>query len=293
MQRTTPEAPSLLGRLTIRHAGSLTRLCAEINREFHRLYPEVEIIDVGGGGVQMAREVAAGKECDIYASVDYSNIPNLMMPDLADWYVVFASTGFVLRYTDKSKYANQVNATNWFEILQRDDVAFWRSDPEGDPAGYRTLMVLQLAEQYYGVPGLCQRLAEKSEKQFLSVHFLEERDTGYAFSYSSHLMGGKSVRLPDAINLSSDAFEGNYRKASVTIQSLKPGITVDIKGERIRIGLTILKNSTNRGAATAWVQLILSEVGAAMIREAGKCPLNPTFEGDLTKLPFIPGKHSK
>jgi molybdate/tungstate transport system substrate-binding protein len=265
-------------------------MCAEIHKEFLRLYPKVEIVDLGGGGVRMAREVAAGKECDIYASVDYSNIPNFLIPDLTDWYVIFASTGFVLRYTDKSKYANQVNTTNWFEILQRQDVTFWRSDPEDDPAGYRTLMVLQLAEKHYGIPGLYERLAEKSGKQFLSTAFLEERDKGYSFSYSSHLMGGKAVSLPDEINLSTDAFGDNYRNAGVTIQGLKPGIAVNMQGERIRIGLTILRNCANQEAANAWVQLILSKAGIAIIKQAGKCPLKPIFGGDFTKLSFIPSE---
>ena len=107
----TPESrsPSLAGMLTVRHAGSLTPMCAETHREFKVRHPQVETIDVGGGGVAMARDLAAGKECDVYASVDYSNIPNLLIPDFADWYVVFAATGFVLRYTEKSKYAPTVS----------------------------------------------------------------------------------------------------------------------------------------------------------------------------------------
>ena len=143
----------LSGRLTVRHAGSLTPMCAEIHREFKLLNPEVEIVDVGGGGVLMAREMAQGKDCDVYASVDYSNIPNLLIPDFADWYVIFGATGFVLRYTEQSKYASEISAENWIDMVQRDDVPFWRSDPEGDPAGYRSLMVFQLAETHYWYPG--------------------------------------------------------------------------------------------------------------------------------------------
>ncbi len=139
----------------------------------------------------MARDLALGKECDVYASVDYSNIPNLMIPDFADWYVIFAATGFVLRYTDKSTYAEEVlkDSDNWIDIIQRDDVSFWRSNPEGDPAGYRTLMVLQLAEKYYGIPGLYKRMVAKSGERFLTAETVGLRDSGYSFSYSSHLGG--------------------------------------------------------------------------------------------------------
>ena len=142
------EAHPLSGKLTFRHAGSLTPMCAEIHKEFRLLHPGVEIIDVAGGGVSMARDLAQGKECDVYASVDYANIPGLLIPDFADWFIVFGSDGFVLRYTDASKLAQEINAANWLDIIQRDEVAFWRGDPEGDPASYRTLMVFQLAEKF-------------------------------------------------------------------------------------------------------------------------------------------------
>ena len=119
--------PALTGRLTVRHAGSLTPMCAEIHSAFRSMHPQVETVDVGGGGVAMARDLASGKECDVYASVDYSNIPNLLIPDFAEWYVIFAATGFVLRYTDTSKYAEEINSDNWIDIIQREDVG------SGDP----------------------------------------------------------------------------------------------------------------------------------------------------------------
>jgi molybdate/tungstate transport system substrate-binding protein len=286
VKEATPAKPTVLsGKLTVRHAGSLTPMCAEVHKAFSQLHPDVNIVDVGGGGVQMARETASKRDCDVYASVDYSNIPNLLIPDLAEWYVIFASTGFVLRYTDKSKYADELTPENWFDIVQRDDVGFWRSNPEGDPAGYRSLMVLQLAEKWYGVPGLYERVAAKSGKQFLSFETLPLRDAGYCFSYSSHLMSGKALNLPDQINLSSADHADYYRQASVTIPSLKPGGKVTMRGERIRIGLTIPSTCTNVDAAVAWTHLLLSETGRAAIEHVGKVPIKPIFGGDLSKIP--------
>ena len=278
-------AAALSGKLTVRHAGSLTPMCAEVHTLFRSMYPQVETVDIGGGGVAMARDLALGKECDIYTSVDYSNIPNLLIPDFDDWYVIFAATGFVLRYTDKSKYADEIYSNNWIEIIQSDDVSFWRSNPEGDPAGYRTLMVLQLAEKHYGIPGLYERMAAKSGERFLTAETVGCRDSGYSFSYSSHLGGGSAIHLPDRINLSNDAFADYYAQANVTIPSLRPGAMVRMKGERIRIGLTIPKACTNVDAAVAWVQLVLSSRGAALIEKVGKLPLTPVFGGDISRVP--------
>ena len=279
------ETTHFSGRLTIMHAGSLTGMCKAVHDEFKLLNPDAEIADVSGGGVMLVRELNKGKQADIYLSVDYADIPKLMIPELADWYVIFAATGFVLRYTDQSKYAGEVNASNWLDVILREDVSFWRSDPENDPAGYRSLMVFQLAEKYYKIPGLAKKLAEKSGKQFLSANIISERDKGYSFSYSSWTMGGKIIPLPDEINLSNEKFSDYYRQANVTIPGLKPGTAVTMHGEPIRMGLTIPKTCINRPASLAWTQLLLSNKGKDLMEKAGKRSLKPVFGGDLRKVP--------
>jgi molybdate/tungstate transport system substrate-binding protein len=267
------------------HAGSLTGMCRALHEEFKRLNPDVAIVDVSAGGVMLIRDMAKGKQTDLYLSVDYADIPALMIPEFADWYVIFAATGFVLRYTDQSKYAGEVNSNNWLEIIQREDVPFWRSDPENDPAGYRSLMVFQLAEKYYKIPGLAKKLTEKSGRQFLAANIMSERDKGYSFSYSSWTMGGKIILLPDEINLSNEKFSDYYQQASVTIPGLKPGTSVILHGEPIKLGLTIPKTCINRPAALAWARLLLSAKGKALMEKAGKRPLQPVFGGDLSKVP--------
>src|SRR5271157_2035396 len=98
------DTEKLSGKLTVMHAGSLTGMCRLVHEEFKKLCPEVEINDISAGGVMLLRQVASGKQADLYLSVDYADIPKLMIPEFADWYVIFAATGFVLRYTDQSKY---------------------------------------------------------------------------------------------------------------------------------------------------------------------------------------------
>ena len=279
------EQTGVFGKLTVMHAGSLTGMCRAVHEEFKRLHPDVDIVDVSAGGVMLIRDMARGKQTDLYLSVDYADIPSLMIPEFADWYVIFASTGFILRYTDQSKYAAEINSANWIDIILRDGVAFWRSDPENDPAGYRSLMVFQLAEKYYKIPGLAKKLTEKSGRQFLSAGAIAERDKGYSFSYSSWTMGGKIIQLPDEINLSNDKFADYYQQASVTIPGLKPGTSVIMHGEPIRLGLTIPKTCINRPAALAWTRLLLSANGKSLMEKAGKNPLKPVFAGDLSKVP--------
>jgi molybdate/tungstate transport system substrate-binding protein len=77
------------------------------------------------------------------------------------WNIRFATNQLVLCYTDKSRFAKEINADNWRKILSRKGVIWGHSDPNLDPCGYRSLMVLQLAEKFYKQPGLYDRLIAK------------------------------------------------------------------------------------------------------------------------------------
>jgi molybdate/tungstate transport system substrate-binding protein len=97
----------------------------------------------------MARMISElGKPADIMASADFKVIDKTLIPGYADWNIRFATNQLVLCYTDKSRYADEVNArttgpTSW---PGKKDVVWGHSDPNLDPCGYRSLMVLQLAE---------------------------------------------------------------------------------------------------------------------------------------------------
>ena len=79
------------------------------------------------------------------------DVPGTGRP-FASWYVTFATNRMVLAISPKSPLAGQFTASNWFKLLTRPGVRFGLADPRFDPAGYRALMVLQLAERYYHDP---------------------------------------------------------------------------------------------------------------------------------------------
>lgn len=92
------------------------------------------------------------------ASADFTTIDAMLIPNRASWNIRFATNQLVLCYTDKSRYADEVDAHNWHHILGLKGVVWGHSDPDLDPYGYRSLMVLQLAEKYHKEPGLYDRL---------------------------------------------------------------------------------------------------------------------------------------
>ena len=72
----------------------------------------------------------------------------------ADYYIRFATNTLVLAYTNSSKHASEINSINWYSILSSSNVKLGLVNPELDAIGYRTLMAIQLSQDYYGAKGL-------------------------------------------------------------------------------------------------------------------------------------------
>ena len=279
--------------LPIFHAGSLTIPLAQISEEFNKLYPDVEILSEGAGSQTTIRKhTELGRECGIIASADYTIIPQLMFPEYADWYITFACNRMVIAYTDSSQFADEVDKDNWYEILQREGVRYGRSDPDQDPCGYRTLMVWQLAEDFYNAPGLYSKLYGAENKDIMRpksvdlIALLESGDLDYAFEYSSVAAQHKLnfVDLPPQIDLSSEEFKDYYARAEVKVKGKKPGEFLTKKGKPIVYGVTIPKNFPRQEIAIAWIDFLLSPEGRAIMEANGQPPITPATN-DKSKLP--------
>ena len=289
----TPTSPTLSGKLQIFHAGSLTIPFAQVNKEFNKLYPDVEILAEGAGSATTIRKVTElHKECGVIGSADYTLIPELMFPDYADWYIIFATNQMCIAYTDKSKFASEINSANWYEILQREGVTYGRSDPDQDPCGYRTLMVWQLAEEHYNAPGLYNKLYETAgdlmrPKSVELIALLESGDLDYAFEYTSvaaqHSL--KHVKLPPEINLADANFKDFYAQAQVEIAGTEPGTKITVTGAPVVYGVTIPKDFPRQELAIAWLEFLLGAEGTSIMETNGQPPVLPAVTNDADKLP--------
>ncbi len=249
--------------LTIYHAGSLTIPFDDVTKEFNKLYPDIKVeVEAAGSATAIRKVTELGKKASIIASSDYTLIPEMMFPEYAEWYITFAYNRMVIAYTDKSQFGNEINRDNWYDILQRDGVKYGRSNPDRDPCGYRTLMVWQLAEDYYNVPGLYDKLYGAAgelirPKEVDLIALLESGDLDYAFEYSSvatqHNLN--YVVLPAEIDLSSQEFRDYYSKVKVEIAGKKPGETITKTGKPIVYAITIPKETPHTEVTLAWVDL--------------------------------------
>jgi molybdate/tungstate transport system substrate-binding protein len=297
----TTTVPKLSGTLQIFNAGSLTAPFEQISDEFNKIQPDVEILAEAAGSATTIRKVTElGKECGVIGSADYQLIPQLMFPQYADWYIVFASNQMVIAYTDQSKFASEITSKNWYEILQREGVTYGRSDPDQDPCGYRTLMVWQLAEKYYNASGLYNSLYGAPgdlmrPKSVDLIALLQSGDLDYAFEYSSVAMQQKLkyVELPPNINLSDVNFEDFYAQAGVEIAGANPGEKTLMKGSPIVYAVTIPTNFPRQELAIAWVDFLLSSKGMGIMEANFQTPIIPAQTNDLSKLPEALKKYVK
>lgn len=290
-----PEQPKggLTGDLVLFHAGSLAVPLREVSALFREENPGVVVKAEAAGSRDSARKISdLGRPCDVLASADYQVVADLLIPKHADFNIRFAANEMAIAYTPKSKFSDKIASDNWPEILSRPEVAVGRADPDRDPCGYRTVMVIQLAEKHYISPGLADRLVAK-DRRFIRpketdlLALLESGEIDYLFIYRSvieqHRL--KMVLLPAEVNLGSPALEDRYRAASVTISGGKPGITVTQRGEAIVYSVTIPHGSPNPAAAEAYVALLLSPRGQEILRANGQTPIRPALADHCDKLP--------
>lgn len=276
-------APS--GKVIIFHAGSLTVPFAKIEKAFEAAHPDIDVQREAGGSTKMARMISElEKPADIMASADFAVIDKGLIPAHADWNIRFATNRLVLCYTDKSQYADEITPLNWFDILKRNDVVWGHSDPNLDPCGYRSVMVLKLAETHYGMKGLYDDLiANRPMKNIRpkSVELISLLNTGnmdYAFEYLSVAVqhGLKYVEFPDAINLGDYRFDETYKKAEVKVAGKKPGTFLTRKGKSCTYGITLLKDAPNPDAATLFLDFLLDpNQGLKILKEMGQPPFVP------------------
>ena len=290
--------------LKVYHAGSLAKPMTAMEAAFEAESPNVDVQLHSGGSTKLAKEITElDAVSDVYASADYSLIPNLLMPaDKADWYATFAKNGLVLCYTDKSKFADELTADNWYEILGRDDVAWAFSDPNLDPCGYRSLMVIALAENEYNNDMIFDNLVAANSaitateadgvvtvdatetdptypltiraKSVDLITGLEAGNLDYAWEYRSvgaqnAADGVKFIELPAAIDLSSVDYTDEYAKVQINTGG---GV---MKGKPVVYGVTVPTNADQTEAGTEFVGMLLGTTGQQIMTEAGQPPIVP------------------
>jgi len=280
--------------LTIFHAGSLSVPFREVSALFEQRHPGVTVKAEAAGSRDCARKISdLGRSCDVFGSADYKVVENLLMPEHVDFNIRFATNEMAIVHTPKSNRADEINSANWYNILLDDDVIFGRSDPNSDPCGYRTVMIFELAEKHYGVPGLATALTKKHGDKYIRpketdlLALLEAGEIDYVFIYRSvgQQHGLKTLRLPDEVNLRSPELADLYGTATVTVTGKRPGEFIMRSGGPIVYSVTIPTSAQNNELAEAYLALLLSAEGQAIMRKCGQEPIVPAQTLQYDRVP--------
>lgn len=280
--------------IIIFHAGSLSVPFKELATEYEKLNPGTKVLLEPAGSLVCARKITElRKPCDIIASADYFVINELLIPNYTKWSIRFASNEIVVAFQEKSKYASEINTSNWTDILMKDDVTFSRSDPNSDPCGYRTLLTFKLAEKFYNRLGLAEKLASKNKdfirpKEVDLVALVEANAVDYMFQYKSVAIQHnlKYIELPREINLGDPAMNDIYKTVSQDITGSTPGSKMTVTGEYINYSLTVLENAPHSKDAVNFVSFLLSDRGMDIFRKNGQQPIRPCTSGQPGMIPI-------
>jgi molybdate/tungstate transport system substrate-binding protein len=303
----------------------------EVEQAFEQEHPSVDLQIEGHGSIQVIRQVTElGHKADLLMVADYSLIPVMMyttmIPDtdesFSNWCIRFATNRMVLAYTNHSRYANEINTSNWCSILSRPDVRFGFPNPSVDALGYRALMTIQLAEGQpenqrafkslitdnfdppinsipegencvITVPEVQQPKSDKVTLRASSIHLiplLETSNVDYCFLYLSNAQqcGFSFIEFPDEINLGNPEYDSLYEHVRVSFEHQRfSTINLDRYGKTINYGLTIPKNTLHPELSAGFVKFILEGKGRGIFESAYHPVFSPAFTDNLSGLPAI------
>ncbi|MFC1806504.1 extracellular solute-binding protein [Planctomycetota bacterium] len=270
-------------------ADSLYASFKEIEAEFERLNPDVDLLIETHGSVMVSR-IAAARGADVVALADHRLVEKVLSPKHTSWVAKFVTTEIVLAGTTASKYRDEINGANWFEILLRPDVKYGCATPSLDPCGYYTRITWALAEQHYFTSrgkqrALTQELIDNCPPQhvirdanaLVSEHLVQAR-IDYAFVYRTHAIDHRLpyVTLPKEINLGDASLAALYSKAQGIAPDYKGG-TEFLKGAPIAYGVTVFDNTKHPAESREFVRFLLSEGGLSILERSQFRPLKPAL----------------
>ena len=281
---------TLSGELILGQASGLAAPLQAISKRFLQKYPRVTI---AAGGREATRQAFdSGWSCDVLASADDQIVESFLVPEVAEFNIRFAANEMVLAYASWSKYAAEVTPQNWPKVLLRPEVSFGRADPLSTPCGYRTVMLLQLAEKFYPTPELAAQFLAKDVRYVRAreselVRLLKSGEIDYLFMYRSVIEqeGLKMVLLPDEINFGSPAQAEHYQTAAVKTEGSMAGQWIEKRGEPIACSVSIPRHASHPRLAEAYSNLLLSPEGQALLKAHAQHPLAPAVADPLEKVP--------
>ena len=167
--------------------------------KFQSEHPNVKVdIQYMGSSAAIKQVTSLNKTPDIVVSADYTLIDNQLIPKYTSYNLQYARNEMGNRLTlTKSKNSTEINSTNWYQILSTPGVKFGFSYCKLDPAGYRAVMMMQLADSYYNNSTIFKNLVENN-----TAITSQANGTGYTIQVPENENPSANIAIrPDAATL--------------------------------------------------------------------------------------------
>jgi molybdate/tungstate transport system substrate-binding protein len=294
--------------LRLLYAGSLVALMENDLAPAFTRTSGVAVQGRAGGSVALAHMILDGlQRPDVFVSADPAVNKILLRPGLgpsAPWFLTFAGTTMVLAYSPHSRFAPEFRdaafgGRPWYEVLSLPGLRLGRTDPRLDPKGYRTILMLKLAEQHYHLSGLRAQLLGASENpaqifpEEALVGRLESGQLDAGVFYLAEVLEHDLpyVTLPDEINLGNPAMAWFYAGAAYT-----DATGAKRRGKPILYTVTIPSTARNLSEAVQFVQYLFGPEGQRILGAHGLLQVRILVGGDWREVPpalqrFISGTY--
>jgi molybdate/tungstate transport system substrate-binding protein len=248
--------------------------------------------------VALANRIVSGDlKPDVYISSDANVMELVMGPannDRARWYLPILRSRTVIMHSTQSRFNNDIEAVRagklpWYELMQRPGLVLKRPNPTIDSGGYRAIFVFDLAERFYKLAGLKQRVLgdDDNESQYFDrtkeFPLIRDGRIDVFLTYITNPLveGFPFLDLPEEIDQSNPSMQSWYQTASYRNPR---GQT--FRGTYAAYAVTIPVAAASPAAAEAFVRLLMSETGMAMFERAGFYRFNELrVAGDATAMP--------
>jgi molybdate/tungstate transport system substrate-binding protein len=285
-------------------AGTLDTLFPQIASELENETPGITgTIQTYEGSLDVTNAITQdGVRADVAAVADFRLLPSLLEPKYASYQVVFGATPEVLVYNPSLPVFNGVNSSNWAEKLVADvtsagnkPMAVWNAST--DPNGYNEIFSLELQGMRYngsssfyysqlysgsaGTPAtpIAGRTILEKESQaalLLNTGVVSALITYRSYAIVNHL---SYVSFDPIVGLAANNSTAlaDYGKLSTTLYGGSPGAFSTAVPAPVLFAVTVPLNAPNPALGAAFVHLLLSPQGAAILSAGGA--FSPIFPG--------------
>ncbi|HXQ93857.1 MAG TPA: extracellular solute-binding protein [Thermoplasmata archaeon] len=253
-----------------------------------------------------------GALADVAAVADFRLIPQLLEPKYAGYEVVFGATPEVLVYNPSIAAFDGINSTNWAEKLVADvttggnpRMAVWNAST--DPNGYNEIFSLELqgllyngsAGMFYnalysgaaGTPAVPNPATTILEHESQAATLLHTGTVSAFITYRSYAVVNHLayVAFDPIVGLAANNSTAlsDYAKLTTTIVASSGGFSTVVPAP-VLFAITVPSNAPNPSLGAAFVHLLLSPQGAAIISAGGAfVPIFPGWADDPGVVPPV------